>query len=111
MSEDMATIVSGITVIFGLFGIYLFSRLISAWRNIEPNVIKARVFLNQSFVMNNLLVIFIVGLLIAFHNFIEFLGLGLPEFFYGTVAVLVPARLIAVSELLVALLLVEWLMY
>lgn len=73
--------------------------------------IKAGVFLAGKFVMNNIVVIFIIGLLIAFHNFLEYLGLGQPKFYFGYLSVHYPMRLIAVSELFVALLLVEWLMY
>ncbi|HEY9245366.1 MAG TPA: hypothetical protein VIO11_00820 [Candidatus Methanoperedens sp.] len=61
--------------------------------------------------MKNILVIFVVGLLIVYHNFMEFLGLSQPEFYYGYLSVRYPTRLIAVTELLAALLLVEWLMY
>lgn len=111
MYENLTIFISAITVIFGLFGIFLFLRLLKAWKNIDPNIIKARVFLAEKFVLNNLLVIFIVGLLIAFHNFIEFLSLGYSDFFYGYLSARYPARLISVTELLVALLMVEWLMY
>lgn len=111
MYEKLTIFISGITVIFGLFGIFLFLKLVSAWKNIDPNIIKARVFLADKFVMKNLIVIFIVGLLIAFHNFIEYLSLALSDFFYGYLSARYPMRLISVTELLLALLMVEWLMY
>ena len=111
MYENATTFVSGITAVFGIFGIILFIKLFSSLKNVNPETLKARVFLSDNFVMNNVVIIFIVGLLIAIHNFIEYLGLGHPDFYYGSIASIFPARLFAVTELLVALLLVEWLMY
>ncbi|MFZ2410821.1 MAG: hypothetical protein WAW23_04545 [Candidatus Methanoperedens sp.] len=111
MFEGLTTFVSGITAIFGILGIFLFFKLLSAWKNIDHDILKARVFLADKFLMKNIIVIFIVGLLIALHNFFEYLGLGHPDFYYGYLAVRYPVRLIAVTELLLALLMVEWLMY
>ncbi len=110
MYEDLTTFVSGITAVFGILGFFLFLKLLSVWKKIDPNIIKARVFLADKFVMKNIIVIFIVGMLITFHNFIEYLGLGQPEF-YKVISVKYPTRLVAVTELLIALLLIEWLMY
>jgi len=111
MYEGLTTFISGITGIFGIFGIFLFIKFISVWKKTEPDVIKERVCRAERFLMKNILVIFLVGLLIAYHNFMEFLGLGYSEFYYGYLSVHYPTRLIAVTELLVALLLIEWLMY
>ena len=110
MYENATIFVSGITVVLGIFGILLFIKLLAVWKNIDKNLIKARVFLADGFVMKNIFVIFIAGLLVALHNFIEFLGLAYPEFYYGTISANFPARLFAVSELLVAVLMIEWLM-
>jgi len=52
-----------------------------------------------------------IGLLIAYHNLMEFLGLAYPDFYFNYLSMHYPTRLIAVTELLIALLLVEWLMY
>ncbi len=111
MYENLTTFISGITVIFGIFGIFLFIKLFSTWKKTDPNVIKARVFLADKFVMKNIFVIFIVGMLIAIHNFVEYLGLAFPDFYYGYISAQYPSRLFAVTELLIALLLSEWLMY
>lgn len=111
MYENLTTLVSGITVIFGIVGIFLFVRLFSTLKEIDPNVIKARVFLADKFVMKNLFIIFIAGMLIALHNFIEYLGLAFPDYYYGYISTHYPSRLFAVTELLIALLLIEWLMY
>jgi len=75
------------------------------------NTLKAQVFLADKFVMNNVVIIFVVGILIALHNFIEYLGLAYPDYYYGTISANYPSRLFAVTELFVALLLVELLMY
>jgi hypothetical protein len=78
---------------------------------VNVETLKARVFLAENFVMKNVVIILIVGILIAIHNFIEYLGLGHPEFYYGTLSANFPMRLFAVTELFIAILLVEWLMY
>jgi hypothetical protein len=111
MYENLTTFISGITVIFGILGIFLFIRLFSTWNKIDLNLIKARVFLADKFVMKNIFVIFIAGMLIAIHNFIEYLGLAFPDFYYGYISNHFPVRLFAVTELLIALFLIEWLMY
>ncbi len=109
--QNLTIFVSGITVIFGIFGLFLFLKFLSVWRSTDPALIKARACRADRFVMKNILVIFIIGLLIAYHNLMEFLGLGYPDFYYNFLSVHYPTRLIAVTELLIALLLVEWLMY
>lgn len=111
MYDNATTFVSGITAVFGIFGIILFIKLFISLKSVNLETLKARVFLSDDFVIKNVVIIFIVGLLIAIHSFIEYLGLGHPEFYYGTIAPIFPARLFAVSELFVAILLVEWLMY
>ena len=111
MYENATTFVSGITAVFGILGIFLFIRLFLSVKSLNSETLKARVFLSENFVMNNVVIIFIVGLLIAIHNFIEYLGLGHPEFYFGTIASVFPARLFAVTDLFAAILLVEWLMY
>ena len=111
MYEGLTIFISGITGIVGLFGLFLFLRLISFWKNTDPTLIKIRACRADKFVMKNILVIFLVGLLIVYHNFMEFLGLAYSEFYYGYLAVRYPTRLIAVTELLLALLLIEWLMF
>ncbi len=109
--QNITIFISGITVIFGVFGLFLFLKFLSVWRSTDPALIKARACRADRFVMKNIMVIFIVGLLIAYHNLMEFLGLGYPDFYYNYLSKHYPTRLIAVTELLLALLLVEWLMY
>ncbi|MDW7776195.1 MAG: hypothetical protein SCH39_07685 [Methanosarcinales archaeon] len=111
MYENATTFISGITVVFGIFGIFLFIKLFSSLKSVNIEILRARVFLSDNFVMKNVVIIFIVGLLISIHNFIEYLGLGQPGFYYGTLSATFPMRLFAVTELFVAILLVEWLMY
>ncbi|MDF1533892.1 MAG: hypothetical protein P1P69_05250 [Methanosarcinaceae archaeon] len=111
MYENTTSFISGITAVFGIFGVFFFIKLFVSLKNMNLDILKARVFLSNDFVINNVVIIFIVGLLIAIHNFIEYLGLGQPEFYYGTLAPIFPTRLFAVTELFVAILMVEWLMY
>lgn len=109
--QNLTIFVSGITVIFGIFGLFLFLKFLSVWKSTDPALIKARTCRADRFIMKNILVIFIVGLLIAYHNLMEFLGLAYQDFYYNYLSIHYPTRLIAVTELLIALLLVEWLMY
>jgi hypothetical protein len=81
------------------------------WKKTDPVLIKERICRADRFLMKNILVIFIVGLLIVYHNFMEFLGLGYSNFYDNYLSVRYPTRLVAVTELLLALLLVEWLMF
>jgi hypothetical protein len=111
MFEDLTIFVSGITGIFGIFGLYLFLRFLTIWRKTSPDIIRERVSRAGGFIMKNILIIFIAGLLIVYHNFMEFLGLGQPDFYYNYLSVRYPTRLIAVTELFLALVLIEWLMY
>ncbi|NJD78406.1 MAG: hypothetical protein FIB08_15150 [Candidatus Methanoperedens sp.] len=111
MYESLTIFISGITVIVGIFGLYLFLKFLSVWKNTDSEIIKARVSRSEKFLMKNILLIFIVGLLIVYHNFMEFLGLAYPDFYFGYLSVRYPTRLIAVTELLLALLITEWLMY
>lgn len=109
--QNITIFISGITVIFGIFGMFLFLKFLSVWKSTDPALIKARACRADRFVMKNIMVIFVIGLLIAYHNLMEFLGLGYPDFYYNFLSMHYPTRLIAVTELLLALLLVEWLMY
>ncbi|VVB86918.1 Uncharacterised protein [uncultured archaeon] len=109
--QNVTIFVSGITVVFGIFGLFLFLKFLSVWKSTDPELIKARACRADRFVMKNIMVIFIVGLLIAYHNLMEFLGLAYPDFYFNYLSLRYPTRLIAVTELLMALLLVEWLMY
>jgi len=109
--QNITIFISGITVIFGIFGLFLFLKFLSVWKSTDPALIRARACRADRFVMKNIMVIFIVGLLIAYHNLMEFLGLAYPDFYFNYLSKHYPTRLIAVTELLLALLLVEWLMY
>ncbi|MFU8766716.1 MAG: hypothetical protein ACNA7I_03470 [Candidatus Methanoperedens sp.] len=111
MDESLISFISSITVVFGIFGVFLFVKLFSTWKNIDKNLIKARVFLAEGFVVKNIVVIFIVGLLIAMHNFIVFLELACPEFYYRQVYSRFPSGLFSVTILLASLLMVDWLMF
>ena len=109
--QNITIFISGITVIFGIFGLFLFLKFLSVWKSTDPALIKARACRADRFVMKNIMVIFIIGMLIAYHNLMEFMGLAYTDFYYNYLSMHYPTRLIAVTELLIALLLVEWLMY
>lgn len=112
MYQGLTTFISGITVFFGILAIVLFFKFISGWNDIDLDVIKARTYLAGKFVKTNIAIIFIIGILIVIHNFIEYMGIVQPDF-YKDFNIVFPwmMRLVAVSLLLLALLLLEWLMY
>lgn len=49
--ETATAFVSGVTVVFGIFGVLLFIKLISIWKNLDKNLLKARVFLAEGFLI------------------------------------------------------------
>lgn len=111
MYEKITSFVSGITAIIGIFALLLFFKLLSTWKKIDMNYMKARVFLADKFILNTFIIIFITGCLIAFHNFMEFLSLSQSKFVRNYIFAIFPVHLIAVSALFIALLLIVWLMY
>lgn len=111
MYEGLTIFISGITAVFGIFGFFLFLRLLSVWKRIDPTVIKARVFLSDKFVMEHIIVIFVVGMLFTIHVFLEYLDIWQPDFYSTYLVAQFPIRLIAVTDLLIIILLIEWLMY
>lgn len=111
LCENAIYLASVINVITGILAVFFLLKLLSIWKKVDTNYIKGRAFLADKFVINNIIVISIVGFLIAFHNFLEFLSLSRSGFISNYVYSFFPVELIAVTSLFGALVLTEWLMY
>ena len=66
-----------LTIFFALIGIYLAARIYTAGRKIDPAILRARAFLNESFLMESWklilmsLVLFIIRAIIEFEELYE----------------------------------------
>jgi hypothetical protein len=66
-------ILTGISVILSLIGLYFVVRIWIIWRNIDIDILKARVFLNKKFLETNWRYVFLSGASLAAHQFMGFL--------------------------------------
>src|SRR5574341_1333994 len=71
--EKFQEILLWIAVIFAIAGLYLTARAWLLWKNMNNNVLRAKVFLTKSFLHTNLMLIFIVVVFIALHVILEFI--------------------------------------
>lgn len=67
------SILAGGSVVLGIMGLYFVSRTWMIWRNMDKELIKARVFLNKKFLTKNCVYIFLSGALLIAHQFIDLL--------------------------------------
>lgn len=66
-------IISGSSVIIALIGFYLAIRVWVMWKNIDMDVLKARVFLDKKFLEKNWRYVFLTGASLTAHQFLDFL--------------------------------------
>lgn len=66
-------ILTGGSVILALIGFYFVVRIWIKWRNIDMDVLKARVFLNKKFLEKNWWYVFLTGAALTAHQFLVFL--------------------------------------
>lgn len=66
-------IMTGGSVILALIGFYFVVRIWIKWRNIDMDILKARVFLNKKFLETNWKYVFLSGASLTAHQFIVFL--------------------------------------
>lgn len=74
MVEHILTLFPGFSVIVALVGFYFVIQIWKKWRQLDPNVIKARVFLDKKFLEKNWAYVFLAGLSITIHQLMDFLG-------------------------------------
>ncbi len=70
---SLNTILTGGSVILALIGFYFVVQIWIKWRNIDMDVLKARVFLNKKFLEKNWWYVFLTGASLTAHQFIGFL--------------------------------------
>lgn len=85
------------SLIFAVIAAYISILNLIRWKKIEPDTMKARVFLDKSFIDNNfkltLVIVIIVGGLVSLHSVMEFFDLvgvdlkKLDIFYYGLLPV------------------------
>jgi hypothetical protein len=61
------------SVILALIGFYFVVRIWIKWRNIDMDILKARVFLNKKFLETNWRYVFLSGASLTAHQFMGFL--------------------------------------
>ncbi|MGB8216097.1 MAG: hypothetical protein WCE94_02250 [Candidatus Methanoperedens sp.] len=66
-------ILTSSSVIVALIGFYFAVRIWTKWRNIDMDILKARVFLNKKFLEKNGIYVFLSGASLAAHQFMSFL--------------------------------------
>lgn len=70
---SLNTILAGSSVILALIGFYFVVRIWIKWRDIDMDILKARVFLNKKFLETNWRYVFLSGASLTGHQFIGFL--------------------------------------
>ncbi|VVB96894.1 Uncharacterised protein [uncultured archaeon] len=70
---SLDTIFAGGSVILTFIGFYFVTRIWIKWRNIDMDILKARVFLNKKFLETNWGYIFLSGASFTVHEFLDFL--------------------------------------
>jgi hypothetical protein len=60
-------------VVLAFISLYLLFNIWKIWKNIEIDIVKARVFLNKSFIQRNWLYIFFSSASLLFHQLLEHL--------------------------------------
>ncbi len=70
------SILSSGSVIIALIGLYFVIRIWMKWKNMDKDLLKARVFLNINFLEKNWLLVFLSGASLTIHQSLEFLILS-----------------------------------
>ncbi len=69
-----ATILSG-SVIIAFIGLYFIIKIWIVWKRVDKELLRARVFLNNNFLMKNWIHVFFVGAFVTIRRIIELLDL------------------------------------
>lgn len=79
-------ILISISLIFAIIAVYLSIKSLESWKENDSDIIKARVFLNKSFLNNNfkitLALVWIIIGLVSIHSIMEYLKFN-GSIFYG----------------------------
>lgn len=71
MENAVNILLVGCSVIMGFIGVFFVLKIWLVWKKVDMNVLKARVFLDQNFLIRNWLFIFIIGAFIVFRRILE----------------------------------------
>ncbi len=64
------------SVIVALIGLYFVIRIWMKWKNMDKDLLKAKVFLNKNFLEKNWLLVFLSGAFLTIHQSLEFIILS-----------------------------------
>lgn len=70
---SLYTILAGGSVLFALIGLFFVIKIWIRWNAMDVDIIKARVFLNKTFIERNWLYVFLAGASLTTHQLIKFL--------------------------------------
>jgi hypothetical protein len=94
-------------ILLSLIGLYFVLRIWLVWENIDKQVLKARVFLSEKFLIKNWVYVFITGAFITAHITVDFL-----QIFTGVIseptAEIIGHLLHLMAILSLVLLAIEW---
>ncbi len=75
MSDEIRIILVGSSVLTALIGLFLVIKIFMVWNRVDRNVLKARVFLDDTFLVKNWIFVFLTGAFIVVRIFVELLEL------------------------------------
>ena len=78
MDLSLNFILSSISVVLALIGLYIVIRVWGKWRQLDIEAIRGRVFLNKKFLERNWIYVFLTGATVTLHQFI---GVVQPSIF------------------------------
>lgn len=73
MKNEINIILLALSVIIGFIGFFFVLKIFLVWRQVDMNVLKARVFLSKGFLVRNWIYIFLVGAIIVMQRLLALL--------------------------------------
>lgn len=103
MSNEIRIIIVSSSVIIALIGLFFVMKIWMVWKQVNKNILKARVFLNSNFLMKNWIFVFLAGAFIAMRRVMQLLELLEFQITGTPVAIIFDLMGLAVIILLVLL--------
>ncbi len=75
MSNEIRIILVGSSVLTALIGLFLVIKICMVWNRVDLNVLKARVFLDNTFLVKNWIFVFLAGAFISLRRVVQLLEL------------------------------------
>ncbi len=73
MRNEINIILLALSVIIGFIGFFFVLKIFLVWRQVDMNVLKARVFLSKGFLVRNWIYIFLAGAIIVMRRLLALL--------------------------------------